>query len=101
MIRRAGAERIHVRISSPPITHPCFFGIDTPVKSELIASSHTIEEINRYITSDTLGYLSVEGLRRCVGDDNSSFCYGCFTGGYPVKFPSGAEEFQIRPFEER
>ncbi|MCK5553970.1 MAG: amidophosphoribosyltransferase, partial [Deltaproteobacteria bacterium] len=58
MIRRARAERIHVRISSPPITHPCFFGIDTPVKSELIASSHTIEEINRYITSDTLGYLS-------------------------------------------
>jgi amidophosphoribosyltransferase len=101
MIRRAGAERIHVRISSPPITHPCFFGIDTPVKSELIASSHTIEEINRYITSDTLGYLSVEGLKRCVGDENSSFCYACFTGGYPIKFPSGMEEFQLRPFEER
>jgi amidophosphoribosyltransferase len=101
MIRRAGAERIDVRISSPPITHPCFFGIDTPVKSELIASSHTIEEINRYITSDTLGYLSVEGLKRCVGDENSSFCYACFTGGYPIKFPSGMEEFQLRPFEER
>jgi len=88
MIRRAGAEQIHVRISSPPITHPCFFGIDTPVKSELIASSHTVKEINRYITSDTLGYLSLEGLKRCVGDDNSSFCYACFTGGYPIEFPS-------------
>jgi amidophosphoribosyltransferase len=88
MIRRDGAEQIHVRISSPPITHPCFFGIDTPVKSELIASSHTVKEINRYITSDTLGYLSLEGLKRCVGDDNSSFCYACFTGGYPIEFPS-------------
>jgi amidophosphoribosyltransferase len=88
MIRRAGAEQIHVRISSPPITHPCFFGIDTPVKAELIASSHTVKEINHYITSDTLGYLSLEGLKRCVGEDESRFCYGCFTGRYPIKFPS-------------
>lgn len=101
MIRKAGAERIHVRISSPPITHPCFFGIDTPMKSELIASSHSIEEINRYITSDTLGYLSVEGLRQCVGDDDGNFCYACFTGGYPIKFPSPVEESQIHPSEER
>ena len=88
MIRRAGAEQVHVRISSPPITHPCFFGIDTPVKAELIASSHTVKEINHYITSDTLGYLSLEGLKRCVGEDESRFCYGCFTGRYPIKFPS-------------
>jgi len=101
MIRRAGAEQVHVRISSPPITHPCFFGIDTPMKSELIASSHTIEEINRYITSDTLGYLSLDGLKRCVGDNNSSFCYACFNGGYPIKFPSRMEESQLRLFEER
>ena len=101
MIRKAGAERIHVRISSPSITHPCFFGIDTPMKSELIASSHSIEEINRYITSDTLGYLSVEGLRQCVGDDDNNFCYACFTGGYPIKFPSPVEESQIHPSKER
>jgi amidophosphoribosyltransferase len=88
MIRRVGAKQIHVRISSPPITHPCFFGIDTPVRSELIASSHTVKEINRYITSDTLGYLSLEGLKLCVGEDESRFCYGCFTGGYPIEFPS-------------
>ncbi len=101
MIRRSGAERIHVRISSPPITHPCFFGIDTPMKSELIASSHTIEEINHYITSDTLGYLSLEGLKQCVGDDNTSFCYACFSGGYPIKCLSKMEEPQLRLFEER
>jgi len=71
------------------------------MKSELIASSHTIEEINRYITSDTLGYLSVEGLRQCVGDDDNNFCYACFTGGYPIKFPSPGEESQIHPSEER
>ncbi|UCD71903.1 MAG: amidophosphoribosyltransferase [Syntrophobacterales bacterium] len=101
MIRRAGAERIHVRISSPPITHPCFFGIDTPMKSELIGSSHAIEEINRYITSDTLGYLSLEGLKRCVGDNNSSFCYACFTGDYSIKFPSMMEESQLRLYKAR
>jgi len=101
MIRRAGAERIHVRISSPPITHPCFFGIDTPMRSELIASSHSIEEINRYITSDTLGYLSLEGLKRCVGDENGSFCYACFSGGYPIKFPTRMGETQLHLFEDR
>jgi len=101
MIRKAGAEQLHVRISSPPITYPCFFGIDTPMRSELIASSHSIEEINRYITSDTLGYLSLEGLKRCVGDDNGSFCYACFSGGYPIKFPSRMGETQLQLFEER
>ena len=101
MIRRAEAEQIHVRISSPPITHPCFFGIDTPVRSELIASSHSVEEINRYITSDTLGYLSLEGLKRCVGDNNGSFCYACFTGGYPVKFPTRMGDAQLALFEEQ
>jgi amidophosphoribosyltransferase len=101
MIRRAGAERIHVRISSPPITHPCFFGIDTPMRSELIASSHSVEEINRYITSDTLGYLSLEGLKRCVGDENGSFCYACFSGGYPIKFPTRMGEAQLGLFEDR
>lgn len=100
MIRKAGAEQIHVRISSPPITHPCFFGIDTPMRSELIASSHSIEEITRYITSDTLGYLSLEGLKRCVGDENGSFCYACFSGGYPIKFPTRMGEAQLGLFEE-
>jgi amidophosphoribosyltransferase len=66
MFRNAGAKEIHVRISSPPITHPCYFGIDTPQKSELIASSHKIKEIQRYIAANSLHYLSLEGLRNCV-----------------------------------
>ena len=66
MLQNAGAKEVHVRISSPPITHPCFFGIDTPVISELIASSHTIKEIQKYIMARSLRYLSLEGLRKCV-----------------------------------
>ena len=87
MFRGAGAREIHVRISSPPITHPCYFGIDTPRRKELIASSHTVKEIQKYITANSLSYLSLEGLRRCVRENAEQFCYACFTGHYPVKFP--------------
>jgi amidophosphoribosyltransferase len=87
MFRNAGAKEVHVRISSPPITHPCFFGIDTPVKSELIASSHEVKEIQKYIGANSLCYLSLEGLRKCVQWDPDQFCYACFTGDYPVPFP--------------
>ena len=82
MFRNAGAKQVHVRISSPPITHPCFFGIDTPKRSELIASSHSVKEIQRYIGASSLHYLSLEGLRKCVKDEADQFCYACFTGDY-------------------
>jgi amidophosphoribosyltransferase len=87
MFRHAGAKEVHVRISSPPITHPCYFGIDTPVKSELIASSHSVKEIQKYITANSLCYLSLEGLKKCVHGEEEEFCYACFTGDYPVPFP--------------
>jgi amidophosphoribosyltransferase len=86
MFRNAGAKEVHVRISSPPITHPCFFGIDTPKKSELIASSHKVKEIQRYINATSLNYLSLEGLRKCVKGEAEKFCYACFTGDYPIPF---------------
>jgi len=92
MFRGAGAREIHVRISSPPITHPCYFGIDTPRRKELIASSHTVKEIQKYITANSLSYLSLEGLRRCVRENADQFCYACFTGHYPVKLPMGTCE---------
>ena len=88
MFRNAGAKEVHVRISSPPITNPCFFGIDTPVKSELIASSHTVKEIQKYITANSLSYLSLEGLRTCVEWNPDQFCYACFTGDYPLPIPA-------------
>jgi amidophosphoribosyltransferase len=90
MFKSAGVKEVHVRISSPPITHPCFFGIDTPRKSELIASSHNVKEIRRFINATSLNYLSLDGLKRCVSNEAEQFCYACFTGDYPVPLPMGA-----------
>lgn len=83
MIRNAGAKEVHMRISSPATICPCYYGIDTPTKEELIAAEHTVEEINDYITSDSLQYMSMEGLYRAVGR-GLNFCDACFTGTYPV-----------------
>jgi len=101
MIRNAGAKEVHVRISSPPTSYPCYYGIDTPTRKELISSSHSIEEINRYVTSDTLGYLSLEGMRKAAGVQDGSaghFCDACFSGAYPVKFPRLKADSQLGLF---
>ncbi|HYV49336.1 MAG TPA: amidophosphoribosyltransferase [Myxococcaceae bacterium] len=83
MIKAAGAAEVHLRISSPPTAWPCYYGIDTPSRQELIASSHSVEEIARYVTADSLGYLSLEGLGAAVGDPESrTFCTACFSGKY-------------------
>ncbi len=82
MLRDAGAREVHLRISSPPTRWPCFYGIDTPSRRELIASSHSVDEISGYITADSLGYLSVEGLHRAIGGEG--YCDACFSGNYPV-----------------
>ena len=86
MFRNAGAKEVHVRISSPPITDPCFFGIDTPKKSELIASFHKVKEIQKFIHATSLNYLSLEGLKKCVRGEEENFCYACFTGDYPYPY---------------
>jgi amidophosphoribosyltransferase len=95
MVREAGAKEVHMRISSPPTTNPCYYGIDTPSHNELIASSHTVEEIRKYITADSLGYLSMAGMREALmweGDlEPGSFCDACFSGDYPVSFPNKDE----------
>jgi len=87
MVRNAGAKEVHMRISSPPTSYPCFYGIDTPNRKELISSSHTLDEIRRYITADSLGYLSEEGLVKSTGLADTGFCTACFTGEYPINFP--------------
>jgi len=86
MIRNAGATEIHMRISSPPTSYPCFYGIDTPTRQELIASTHSIEEIRKYITADTLGYISLDGIQKVV-PHRMNYCAACFDGAYPVPFP--------------
>jgi amidophosphoribosyltransferase len=88
MVQAAGATEVHMRISCPPTISPCFYGVDTPRRSELIAATHTIEEIRRYIGADSLGYVSVEGLLESVGSGRQSYCTSCYTGRYPVAFPS-------------
>ncbi len=83
MLKAAGASEVHLRISSPPTRWPCYYGIDTPSRQELIASSHSIDEIARYVTADSLGYLSQEGLGAAAGDPEAkTFCRACFTGEY-------------------
>jgi len=85
MIRQAGASEVHFRVSSPPITSPCFYGVDMPTKEELIASSKSVEEIRRYLNVDTLKYLSLEGLLSMHSLPKTDFCVACFSGKYPTK----------------
>jgi amidophosphoribosyltransferase len=87
MVRAAGAREVHMRISCPPTISPCFYGVDTPSRSELIGATHSIDEIRRHLDADSLGYLSLEGLLSAVGSDRSAYCTSCYTGVYPVEFP--------------
>ena len=84
MVREAGAKEVHMRISCPPTISPCYYGVDTPTKEELIASSNTPEEIRKYLGADSLGYLSLAGLRQAVNDSEGKFCTSCYTGVYPT-----------------
>jgi amidophosphoribosyltransferase len=85
MVRDAGAKEVHLRISAPPTRWPCYYGIDTPVRSELIAATHTEDEIAKYVTADSLGYLSEKGMHEAVRAEPRSFCDACFTGEYLVQ----------------
>ena len=84
IVREAGASEVHVRISCPPTISPCYYGIDTPTKKELIASTHNVEEIRQFIGADSLGYLSLEGMRHAVGDTQGRYCLACYTANYPT-----------------
>jgi amidophosphoribosyltransferase len=100
MVREAGAREVHMRISSPPTMGPCYYGIDTPLKTELIASSHSIEEIRQSIGADSLAYLSHDGMLAAVGDAaGQRHCTACFSGRYPVAV-SQAEDWQLKLFEK-
>ena len=88
MVRSAGAREVHMRISCPPTISPCFYGVDTPRRSELIAATHTLEEIRKYLDADSVGYLSLEGLTGAVKGGSAKYCTSCYTGVYPVAFPA-------------
>jgi amidophosphoribosyltransferase len=87
MVRAAGATEVHVRISCPPTISPCFYGVDTPSRSELIAATHTLDEIRDYLEADSVGYLSLEGMMSAVGAGQKGYCSSCYTAVYPVEFP--------------
>jgi amidophosphoribosyltransferase len=84
IMRQAGAKEVHLRISCPPTISPCYYGVDTPDREELIAANHTIEKIREYTGADSLAYLSTEGLKKAVEDTQGEFCYSCYTGHYPT-----------------
>jgi len=93
MVRSAGAREVHMRISCPPTISPCFYGVDTPRRSELIAATHTLEEIRKYLNADSVRYLSLEGLTGAVPGGRQSYCTSCYTGVYPVAFPRDEEAY--------
>ncbi len=103
MLRQAGAKEIHMRISSPPDKFPCFYGIDTSIRKELIASSRSVEEIRRFIGADTLHYLSMEDLVRSTRHPGEDFCKACFDGDYPIPIPDEiiAEKCRLEEEEVR
>jgi amidophosphoribosyltransferase len=93
MVKAAGAKEVHLRISCPPTVSPCFYGVDTPSRAELIAATHTSEEIRKYVEADSLAYLSIEGLRQAVGQQQASYCTSCYTGVYPIAFPRNEQAY--------
>jgi amidophosphoribosyltransferase len=99
MLRDAGAREVHMRISSPATIGPCYYGIDTPTRGELIASSSSVEEIRRYVEADTLAYLSHEGMYAYFNGQKQGYCDACFTGNYPVHFEDEGISHQLHLFD--
>ena len=95
LVRAAGAREVHMRVSSPPITGPCYYGIDTPRREELIAANYSIEEIARRLGVDSLGYLSLEGMLRAVPGGPEGFCHACFSGDYPTPPPTVTDKLRM------
>ncbi|HLA96179.1 MAG TPA: hypothetical protein VK612_10690, partial [Pyrinomonadaceae bacterium] len=84
MVREAGAREVHMRISCPPTASPCYYGVDTPRKADLIAAQMSVEEVARYIDADSLGYLSLEGMMEAIGIKSENACNACWTSTYPT-----------------
>jgi amidophosphoribosyltransferase len=96
MLREAGASEVHVRISSPPVKWPCYYGIDFATRAELIANGLEVDDIRRSIGADSLGYVSLEGLIEATTVAEKNLCTACFTGVYPTQIPSDMSEGKLR-----
>ncbi len=95
LLREAGAAEVHMRITSPPVVWPCFYGIDTDTQEQLIASSHSVEEIREHIGADSLAYLSLDGMVAATGQSKDQFCLACFDGEYPIEIPQSVREGKL------
>lgn len=95
MVRAAGAREVHLRVSSSPVTGPCYYGIDTPTREELIAANMSIDEITQHVGADTLGYLTLDGMLESVPGGPSGFCHACFSGDYPTPPPADPEKLRF------
>jgi amidophosphoribosyltransferase len=95
MVRAGGAREVHMRVSSSPITGPCYYGIDTPNREELIAANMTVDEIAGALGVDSLGYLSLEGMLDSVPDGPDGFCHACFSGDYPTPPPTDPQKLRF------
>ena len=95
MLRRAGAKEVHLRISSPPIISPCFYGMDFPTKEELLAHKMSVEEIRKHLNVDSIGYLSIEGMLKSVPYASTDYCHACFSGKYPIELEDGVGKESI------
>ncbi len=95
MLRKAGAREVHMRITSPPIQHPCFYGVDMATRGELIAAHETTEQIRQHIGADSLGYLSLESTAAATGQQEDALCTACFTGNYPREVPLQLDKFVL------
>ncbi|HEX9716802.1 MAG TPA: amidophosphoribosyltransferase [Actinomycetota bacterium] len=94
-LREAGASEVHTRITCPPISWPCFYGIDMSTRGELVAADLSVEEIRQFVGADSLGYLSLEGMVEATGSPKEDFCRACFDGEYPIPIPEGAGKFLL------
>jgi len=98
-LRRAGAKEIHLRVASPPIRYPCFFGIDFPNPQELIANTRSVEQIREYLGVDSLHYLSLDGMLSCVKNPASHYCTACFTSQYPMPVDHPVDKLHLEPYQ--
>ena len=101
MIKEAGAKEVHMRVSSPPITSPCFFGVDMATTSELIANQFNIEEIRKIIGADSLGFLSIDALQKSVNSKKNNYCKACFTGDYPIPVQLDFDKFHLEKIKQK
>jgi len=105
MVRNAGGKEVHMRVSCPPTISPCFYGVDTPSKKQLIGANKTVDEIREFIGADSLAYLSFEGLKQACGEgEKTTYCTACYTGKYPTRLIdveeiAPAEVFKVSEFQ--